>query len=279
MRFKDQVVWITGASAGIGEALAKALDSEGAHLILSARRADELERVKNACALGGGPGGILTVHVDVTDETGRAAAFGQIMAKHGCIHVLINNAGVSQRSQGKDTQLSVDRRIMAVNYLAPVALSRMVLSSMIERNSGYIVVTSSVSGRYGVWNRTAYCGAKHAVHGFFDALRVEMFAHNIDATTFVFGAIQTEVSKNVLTGDGTPYEKMDKLVQNGLPLDEVIPKVVDGFAKRRREIVVAEPVSLLYLRVSRFWSNELFRRQIKRGREKHKQAAAEQAAA
>jgi dehydrogenase/reductase SDR family member 7 len=274
VRFKDQVVWITGASAGIGEALAIALHGEGAHLVLSARRASELGRVKNVCTSLSGPGDILTIAFDVTDETARAAAFGQVMAKFGRVDVLINNAGVSQRSLGKDTQLSVDRGIMEVNFFAAVALTKIVLPSMLARKCGYIAVTSSVSGRYGVWNRTAYCGAKHAVQGFFDSLRIEVFPHNIDVTTFVFGAIQTEVSKNALTGDGTPFGTSDTLMETALPLEQVIPKVVDGLAKRRREIVVAEPVSLLYLRLSRFWPGELFRRQTKRGVEKRRQAAA-----
>lgn len=273
MRFKDQVIWITGASAGIGEALAMALAAEGAHLVLSARRADELERVKLACAAAG-PGDVLTVPFDVTNETARAWAFGQIMAKFGRVDVLINNAGVSQRSLGKDTALAVDRQVMEVNYFAAVALTKIVLPSMIERRSGYIVVTSSVSGRYGVWNRTAYCAAKHAVHGFFDSLRIEIFGHNIDVTTLIFGAVQTDVSKNALTSDGTPYGKADNLMQTGLQLDDVIPKVIEGLAKRRREIVVAESASLLYLRLARLWPSELFRRQTKRGQEKRKQAAA-----
>jgi len=273
VRFKNQVVWITGASAGIGEALAVALYSEGAHLVLSARRARELERVKAACASRPGSGEILSVAFDVTDQTGRASAFGQVMEKFGGVDLLINNAGVSQRSQGKDTQLAVDRQVMEVNYFAAVALTKIVLPSMLARKSGYIAVTSSVSGRFGVWNRTAYCGAKHAVQGFFDALRIELFGHNIDVTTFVFGAIQTEVSKNALTEDGTPFGKDDALMETGLSLEQVIPKVVDGLAKRQREIVVVEPTSRLFLRLARFWPGELFRRQTKRGQEKRRQAA------
>ncbi len=272
MRFQDKVIWVTGASAGIGEALAVALHAEGAHLVLSARRADELERVKANCTSGSGE--VLVVPFDVTDEIGRSAAYGQVISRFGHVDLLINNAGLSQRSQAKDTQFGVDRRVMEINYFAPVALTKLVLPDMIKRKSGHIAVTSSVSGRYGVWNRTAYCGAKHAVHGFFDSLRVEVCGHNIDVTTFIFGAIQTEVSKNALTGDGTPYGKVDKLVQNGLPLNEVIPKVVDGLAKRAREIVVAEPASLKYLRLSRYWPSELFRRQTKRGREQRRELAA-----
>jgi dehydrogenase/reductase SDR family member 7B len=134
MRFKGQVVWITGASSGIGEGLAQVFHREGAELVLSARREAELERVKSLC--NSGPGAVHVVPFDVVDETAREAAFHRVQDIHGRVDVLVNNAGISQRSLGKDTDISVDRQILEVGYFAPIALTKLVLPRMIERKSG-----------------------------------------------------------------------------------------------------------------------------------------------
>jgi dehydrogenase/reductase SDR family member 7 len=258
MRFADQVIWVTGASAGIGEALALGFHREGAHLVLSGRRAAELERVKGLCQ---GQGRILIVPFDITDESARAAAVDQVLKTFGHIDMLVNNAGVSQRANGKDTLLAVDRQIMELDYFAVIGLTKLVLPSMIARKSGHLVATSSVSGKYGVRMRTAYCAAKHALHGFFDALRIELHPH-INVSLLVYGGVQTQVSFNALTGDGGVWGRLDNIVSSGTPVDVCARLTLDGLAAKKHEIVVAEGASLLYLYLKRFWPANLFKRQV-----------------
>ena len=260
MRFSGQVIWVTGASAGIGEALALGLHREGAHVVLSGRREAELHRVKALCTSGSG--NVLVIPFDVADEAARAAAVNQVLGAFGHIDMLVNNAGVSQRAYGKDTQLAVDRQIMELDYFSVIALTKLVLPSMLARKSGHLVATSSVSGKYGVRMRTAYCAAKHALHGFFDALRIELHPH-INVSLLVYGGVQTRVSFNALTGDGGVWGRLDNIVSSGTPVDECARLTLDGLAAKRHEIVVAEGDSLLYLYLKRFLPGYLFKRQTK----------------
>jgi dehydrogenase/reductase SDR family member 7 len=258
MRCSDQVIWVTGASAGIGEALALGFHREGAHVVLSGRREAELNRVKDLCVEGQGK--ILVLPFDVVDEAARSAAVDQVLKTFGHIDMLVNNAGVSQRANGKDTLLAVDRQIMELDYFSVIALTKLVLPSMLACKSGHLVATSSVSGKYGVRMRTAYCAAKHALHGFFDALRIELHPH-IHVSLLVYGGVQTRVSYNALTGDGGVWGKLDNIVSSGTPVDECARLTLDGLAAKRHEIVVAEGASLLYLYLKRFWPSNLFKRQ------------------
>ena len=250
MRYKDKVVWITGATSGIGEALAYGFDCEGAHLVISGRRAGELNRVAEACTQG--PGDVLCVAFDMTDETARQNAVEQVQARFGAIDMLINNAGITQRSLGKDTDLSIDRAIFELDYFAVIALTKLVLPQMIERKSGHLVVTSSVAGKYGVQLRTAYCGAKHALHGFFDALRAENASYNIDVSLLVVAGVQSQISVNALMGDGSTWGKMDGIQSSGLPAEECARIVINGLAKKKEEINVGKGAAMKGLWLKRF---------------------------
>ena len=245
MRFRDSVVWITGASSGIGEALAHAFFREGAVVILSARREDELARV--AAALSGGDldseDRIALAPVDVTDEAAVAQAASDVLARFGHVDILVNNAGLTQRARLVDSSLDVYRRIMDVNYFGPLALTKAVLPSMIARGSGRIVAISSVAGKYGSAMRSAYCGAKHAVQGLFDALREELWGTGVGVTIALPGAVRTNVSVNALTGDGTPYARMDPFLENGLTPEECAARILDAVHKGRNEVLIAEGVA------------------------------------
>lgn len=249
MRFKDKVVWITGASSGIGEGLAHVFHREGAELVLSARREAELERVKAACTEGPGP--IHVVSFDVVDAPAREAAVRHVQDAAGRVDVLVNNAGISQRSLGKDTDMSVDRRIMEVDYFAPIALTKLVLPHMIERKSGQLVVTSSVAGKYGVPLRSAYCAAKHALHGYFDTLRIELTPYNIRVCLLVIAGIRSEVSLHALTGDGGVWGKEDWGPDEGISPIEGGEIIVDGLAEGKYEIDIATGHALDALRLKR----------------------------
>ncbi|MDX2143449.1 MAG: SDR family oxidoreductase [Rhodospirillaceae bacterium] len=257
MRFKDQVVWITGASSGIGEGLAYEFAREGAKLVLSARRADQLERVKAACT---GAAEILLVPFDMLDDVGRARAVERVLAHFGHVDVMVQNAGVSQRALAKDTSLSVDRKIMELDYFSVVALTKLLLPSMIARKAGHFVVTSSVAGKMGVPLRSAYAAAKHALHGFFDTLMVECAPHNILASLVVVAGVQTEVSLHALKGDGTAHGAMDDMQARGMTVAECARIVVDGTARKKHEINALVPPAGLYVWLRRVWPGLLYAR-------------------
>jgi dehydrogenase/reductase SDR family protein 7B len=231
MRFRDKIVWITGASSGIGEALAVAFSGEGARLVLSARRAEELERVRQACENADRH---RVVPLDLTD----AAAVARAAEEVGPVDVIIHAGGVSQRSLVVDTDLAVDRAIMDLNFFGTVALTKAVLPSMIARRSGHIVPISSVVGYVGTPLRSTYSASKHALHGYFDSLRAEVAKDGIAVTIVCPGYIRTNVSRNALTGDGSAFGKMDETHEHAMTPEECARRIVDAVAKRKREIIL-----------------------------------------
>jgi len=249
MRFKDQIVWITGASSGIGEGLAQVFHREGAEIILSARREAELERVKAKC--NDGPGAVHVLPFDVIDATAREVASRHVHDIAGKVDILVNNAGISQRSLGKDTNMDVDRRIMEVDYFAPIALTKLVLPKMIERKNGQLVVTSSVAGKYGVPLRSAYCAAKHALHGYFDTMRIELTPYNIRVCLLVIAGIRSEVSLHALTGDGGKWGKEDWGPNEGISAIAGGEMIVDGLAEGKYEFDIGSGQAMENLRLKR----------------------------
>jgi len=231
MRFRDQVVWVTGASSGIGEALAVAFSREGAQLVLSARRAEELERVRASCER---PDRHVVLPLDLTD----AEAIARAAERAGRVDVLVHSGGVSQRSLAMQTGLAVERAIMNLNFFGTVALTKAVLPAMIARKSGHIVPVSSVMGYIGTPLRSAYAASKHALHGYFDSLRAEVSKDGINITIVCPGYIRTNVSRNALTGDGSAFGNMDPTHANATTPVECARRVVDGVARRKREVLV-----------------------------------------
>ena len=232
--FKNKVVWITGASSGIGEALVYEFDKEGAILVLSARRKEELERVqknlKNAESF------ILPLDLDKTESIKPAAE--EILAKYGKVDVLVNNGGISQRSLAKETNIEVDKKIMNINFIGQVAATKAVLPSMIKNKSGHIIVTSSLVGKFGTPLRSTYSASKHALHGFFDSLRAEVFDDNIEVTIVCPGFIRTQVSVNALTGDGSKQNKMDETTGAGMSAEECAKQIVKAVKKGKFEVAI-----------------------------------------
>ncbi|TVP57545.1 MAG: SDR family oxidoreductase [Halomonadaceae bacterium] len=239
--FNNQVVWITGASSGIGEALALNMAARNAKLVLSARRQGELERVKAACvAAGAAPENVLVLPLDVTDSDRLTPATDTVLATFGQIDLLINNAGLSQRSLCKDTDMSVYRQLMEVDVLGQIALTKAVLPHMLKRRQGHLAVTASVAGKIGVSQRTGYCAAKHAVMGFFDALRSEVENEGLRVSTITPGFIRTDIARNALSADGTPFGEEDKDIAGGMDVTECAQVIVSGLAKGKPEIAVGK---------------------------------------
>lgn len=237
--FHNQVVWITGASSGIGEALGKAFSHNGARVVLSARNTSELNRVRQECiAAGADADTVLVLPLDVLDYDALPHALQAVLKAFGRIDLLINNAGTSQRSFCLETELQVYRTLFELNVIAQIALTKAVLPVMVEQGGGHVLVTASVAGKVGAPLRTGYCAAKHAVMGFFDALRTEVAYLGIKVTTIVPGFIRTNIGSNALTGTGTPVGKLDEDIESGMDVTECAGIILQGIVNGVEEIAV-----------------------------------------
>ncbi len=252
---KNKTVWITGASDGIGKELAIQLAELGAKIILTARSTDKLNEVKNN--LKGT--GHLVYPMDLLDVGAIPKGVEEVLSQVGQVDILVNNAGISQRSLAKDTALTVDRKIMELDYFAVVALTKGVLPQMIARKSGHIVSISSVAGKFGAPMRTAYCGAKHAVIGFMDSLRAELHNDNIKVLNVTPGSVKTNISVNALEGDGKKHNVTDPLIANGLPVEFCVKKIVRGIQKDTSELLIADTKTKMAVYLRRFFPNQLFK--------------------
>lgn len=235
MDFRDRIVWITGASSGIGEALAIAWSREGARLVLSARNVAELERVRRLCA---SPERHVVKPLDLTDGAAIANVAAEVLGELGHVDILVHSGGVSQRSLAVETDLATDRAIMELNYFGTIALTKALLPSMLARGSGHIVPISSVIGYVGVPLRSAYAASKHALHGFFNALRAETHKHGIKVTIVCPGYIRTNVSENALRGDGTRHGKLDETHARAMLPENAAPAILRGVAAGKHEVHV-----------------------------------------
>ncbi len=246
MKFADKTVWITGASSGVGEGLARVFHKEGANIIISARRAAELERVKATCS--GGPGTIDIVAFDLTDADGRDAAAERVLTEHARLDVLVNNAGIGQRSLIRNTSMDVERRIMELDYFAPVALTKKVLPRMLEQGDGHIVVTSSVAGKHGMSHHAAYCAAKHALHGWFESLRIEMLDYNVRVCLLVIAGVRSDVHRHALLGDGSAYGREDWGGDAGMSAEECAEQALDAMLANDYEPIISIDSAIQALR-------------------------------
>jgi short-subunit dehydrogenase len=233
--FQNKVVWITGASSGIGEALAYALSGAGARVIISSRRLAELERVKAGCPH---PENVKTLVVDLEDSSLLAAQTQEAIAMFGKIDIMVHNGGISQRSFVRETDLTVHRKLMEVDYFSYVEISKNLLPHFIQNKAGHFVVISSVMGKIGTPMRSAYAAAKHALHGFFDCLRAEVSGDNIQVTIITPGYIRTEISLHAVTGSGERLGVLGKDIGQGFPAHKAAEQILKAVARGRFESYV-----------------------------------------
>ncbi len=250
MNFRNKIVWITGASSGIGKSLAIQLSNLDAKLILSARNSKKLNEVKSLCK---NAESVQVLPLDLEDYSHLALKVTEAIACFGKVDVLVNNGGVSQRSLASDTSIEVDKRIMNVNYLGTVALTKALLPHFIANKSGQFVVTTSIVGKIGTPLRSSYAASKHALHGFFDSLRAENHKHNIAITIVCPGFVTTNVSMNALTGDGSPQNTMDTATQNGIDPDTFAKLMAKAIYKKKEEVYIAGAKEKLGVYVKRFF--------------------------
>jgi short-subunit dehydrogenase len=240
-----KTAWVTGASSGIGEALAKGLAARGGRIILSGRRVNELQRVAGAVG-----GEALILPFEATEFDALPGVVAKALAWTGGVDILINNAGVSQRSLALDTTFDTYRRLMDIDFFAPVRITQLVLPSMVERRSGRIVIISSIAGKVGAPLRTAYCAAKHAAIGYFDALRAEVEkAYGVGVSVVTPGSVRTAIAVNAMTGEGGARGRSDENIDNGMAPEKAAEIILDGLVEGRREIVVAEGMELAALQL------------------------------
>jgi NADP-dependent 3-hydroxy acid dehydrogenase YdfG len=258
--YQDQVVWITGASSGVGEGLAEAFAEAGARVVLSARREAELLRVREKL----GTADVLVLPMDVTDYGSLPDKVATVHQHFGHIDMLVCNAGIGQRSRVEDTSMETFRRLLEVDFFAVVEHVQAVFPIMREQRSGHIVVTSSVAGKFGIPAHSAYCAAKHALHGFCDTLRAEVAEYNIAVSTLIIAAIKSNVYEHALTGDGSELGNAGKAMEGGMDALSAGRTMVKRLARKDAEInVVAHWRASVALWQQRLRPSAVYRRMAK----------------
>lgn len=231
----SKVIWITGASSGIGEALVYQLNAEGNKLIISSRDRSKLFKVKQNCK------NQIDVHVlplDLEEISLLNQKTQDALKIYGYIDVLINSGGISQRALAMDTSLQTEQCLMNVNFWGTVVLSKAVLPSMLNRNQGTIVCISSLVGKFGTRYRSAYAASKHALHGYFDSLRIELADTPIHFLMVCPGFIHTQVTINALTADGSTQGTMDDAQANGMPAGDCAKAIVKAIKEKKEEVYI-----------------------------------------
>ena len=247
----NKTVWITGASSGIGEALAYEYSKLGARLLISARREAALEKVKENCQ---NPDKVSVLPLDLEKYGEMPQKVIQALELVGSIDILINNGGVSQRSLAAETDISVDKKLMDINYLGTVALSKAILPHFVQKKSGHIGTVTSLTGKFGTPLRSSYAASKHALHGFFDSLRAEHHAGNLRITMICPGFVQTNVSKNALTADGSPQNTMDEATANGITPQKCAKGIVSAIKRNQKEVYLGKK-EVFGVYIKRFFPN------------------------
>jgi dehydrogenase/reductase SDR family protein 7B len=241
--FNHKTILITGASSGIGKALAEQLAAPSVTLVLAARSLDILEEVKQTCSAKGA-----TVHIiraDLSTANGVRSLSAEVLTTTDKLDILINNAGISQRSQAEDTSGEVDRKIMELNFFSPVQLTKQLWPLLIRSAHANIVLISSVTGTFGFPQRSAYAASKHAIEGFFQSWMLENKRPNIHFTTIAPGRILTNISYSALKHDGTTHKQMDDGQAKGIKAEDCAARIIRAIRKDRHKIYVVKAERVL----------------------------------
>jgi len=243
--YHNKVVWITGASSGIGEAMAREFANQGAILVLAARNVDKLRQLKESL-----PNAEIhtVISLDLTDLSNVSHTVSSVIDQIGRVEVLVNNAGISQRSLARETPIEVDRQIMEVNFFGAVGLTKALLPAL-RASKGQIIVISSISGKFGFFLRSAYAASKHALHGFFESLALEEEANGISVTMVCPGKINTPISISALNAQGQQHSAMDHNQETGMPAEECARQIVLAARKNKPEVLIGnKEIIAVYLK-------------------------------
>lgn len=252
-----KTAWITGASSGIGAALARAYAGRGYRVILSGRNQGALAEVAAQCGAGH-----LILPFDTSDFAAARAAADTAWDWSGGIDVLVNNAGISQRSLAVDTDFAVYQKMIDIDLLGPIALTQALLKRMVARKTGQIVMISSLAGKVGSPLRSAYCAAKHGLIGYADSLRIELSPHGIAVIGVTPGSIRTDVSRNAITADGGQRGVSDEAIDTGIDPDEFAQRMLSAIDEGQREVAIAEHGMEQWIAQERRTPEALFDRMI-----------------
>ncbi len=246
MNFNNNVIWITGASSGIGKALVANLAQQNCQLIISSRRLSDLEIVKDSCP---NPERIACLAFDLADYNNMLPIAEQALSCFGKIDILINNGGISQRSLIIETDIAVDKKLMEIDYLGTVALTKALLPHFMNQKSGQFVTVTSLMGKFASPYRSGYCGAKHALHGFFDALRLEHEKDGISVTLICPGFVNTDIARNALIGNGNKQNSQDEATEKGIPVNVFAKRMLKAIYKKKFEVYIGKKEVLgIYLK-------------------------------
>lgn len=246
---KNKVIWITGASSGIGEALVYECAKQHAIIILSSRREEELFRVTKTAHLNSTNSLIIPFDLANTSQVKDYAQ--QIISTFGRIDILINNGGQSQRAEAIETSTETERTLFEINYFSTVNLSKSVLPFMLKNKNGKIVVVSSIAGKFGFYLRSSYSAAKHALHGYFESLRLEVEKKGVSVLMVCPGKIKTNVSLNAMSNDGTAHNQMDQSHENAMSAEDCAKQIIAGILTNKEEIFIGGK-ELLIIKIKRF---------------------------
>jgi short-subunit dehydrogenase len=259
--FSNKVTWITGATSGIGLEMARQINAQGGRVILSAR---DLERLQAVAKGMPNPAQIFVLVVDMAQPDQFPQAVEKALAPWGRVNIMVHNAGISQRSFVHETSMDVNRRIMEVNFMGPVALTKALLPSMLAHGNGHFVVVSSLVGKFGFAMRSAYAASKHALHGYFESLRIELAHNDILVTFLIPGQVQTNISVHALDGSGQAAGLMDQMQEKGMPVGEAVPQMLRAIAHAKHEKVIGGTMERLSVKMKALAPRLLFNVLIKK---------------
>lgn len=251
----NKIVWVIGASSGIGEEIAIQAAQNGAKVVLSARNSEALKKVQAKLQ---NPESHLIVPIDLENSTTFKSCVDQVIKKYNRIDYLFNNGGLSQRSTAADTLLSVDRRIMEINYFGNIALTKAVLPHLIKQQSGHIIVISSIAGKFGFFLRSAYSASKHALVGFYESLLLEEEVNNIHVTIAFPGKINTSISMHALNAKGEQHGVMDHNQATGMPVESCVKQLLIAVQKNKKEVLIGNK-EILAVKIKRFFPKLFWR--------------------
>ncbi len=241
----QKIILITGASSGIGKALALQLAANDTTLILVARNLAALESIKAICAQKGAAVRLFQADLSKMEEVEVLAE--KVKSSFPYLSVLINNAGISQRSPAEETSEQVDREIMELNFFSPVRLTKLLWPLFLKAEKANIVIISSVTGTFGFPQRSAYAASKHAMEGFFESWMLENKHLHIHFTTVAPGRILTNISYNALKGDGSKHQEMDKGQEKGISAEKCAEKIISAIEKNRRKVFIVKEERILLI--------------------------------
>jgi dehydrogenase/reductase SDR family protein 7B len=247
--FDNKIVWVTGASSGIGEALVHEFIKLGSVVIASSNDSAGLERVKTSC--GGSSTNFFCVPFDLSDTSEIEKIVDSQMKIHRKVDFLLNIGGISQRARIEETPIWLDRKIFEINYFGTIAFTKAVLPYMIKAKSGHVLATSSISGRFGFPLRSAYSASKQALHGFIETLYLENKSSNIRASVIIPGRVRTAISLHALNSEGKEHGKLDDGQAKGITPEKAAEMIIKGIVRNKREILVGKG-ELMMLHIRRY---------------------------